>query len=271
MKFQSYILYIISKSIKIVNPWITVFMRFVELSKTPFRDFDKVMYLFQAYCTLTYTECEKVGDNEYLTTADQLEDFMNDINLDNVLPPSESDFLKMLIDEGKNYVLTILETENDETTNDDNILLDAVKGYYDDAIAEIYKNINGKTQEQDTSYLTMETLNHTDREETIATFLQLYRLGGRSDNHEDNVFFTVSDVKQVHQRRKAYKNIKNIAKLLNKLHNNGFIDKLDYKSVKGQNIYYLTFKCKKLMEGIKITEEDKEEAKRLLKDERLGK
>ena len=270
-KFQSYILYTISKGIEIVNPWTEVFIRFVKLSKTPFRDFDKEMCLFQAYCTLTHTECEKIDNNEYLVTSKQLETYMNDVNLDNVLPPSESDFLKMLIGEGKKYGLTILETETEETTEEDAPSFDPVIGYYDDAIAEVYKGINGETQGVDTSDKTMETLPHTDREEAIATLLQLYRLGGRSDNHEDNVFFTVSDVKQIHQRRKAYKNIDDVPKLLNKLYNNGFLDKLDYKNVKGQNIYYLTSKCEKLMDTIEVTKEDKAEAKRLMAEEWLGK
>ena len=269
-KFQSYILYIISKDIDIVNPWITVFMRFAELSKTPIRDCDKAMCLFQAYCTLTYTECGKIGDNEYLATSEQLEDYMNDVSLDNVLPPSESDFLKMLIGDGTKYGLTILDTETEEEKEEEAPSFDPVIGYYDDAIAEVYKGINGETQGVDTSDKTMETLTHTDREEAIATLLQLYRLGGRSDNHEDNVFFTVTDVKRTHQKRKIYKNIEDVPKLLNKLYNNGFMDKLDYKNVKGQNIYYLTSKCEKLMDTIEVTEEDKAEAEKLMNEEWLG-
>ncbi len=288
MKFQSYILYIISKGIEIVNPWITVFMRFVELSKTPFRDFDKVMYLFQAYCTLTYFECEPIGDNEYLATADQLEDFMNDINLDNVLPPSESDFLKMLIGEDTKKQLEILDTGDNENTdnegvNDLNIYFNDIiendLGYDSKDNEKPQGLCENKTQNRlkeaiivETETPSFDSLREWEIKEGIASLLEKYRLGGRSDKHKNrpNVFFTVADVKRAYQRRKSYKNIEDVPKLLNKLYNNGFMDKLNYKDVKGQNIYYLTSKCEKLMDTIEITKEDKAEAERLLSEEWLG-
>ena len=282
-KFQSYILYTISKGIEVVNPWIEVFIRFVELSKTPFRDFDKEMCLFQAYCTLTHTGCEKVGDNEYLATAEQLETYMNDVNLDNVLPPSESDFLKMLIGKDSKNQLEIIHTgeEGNTEVNDLNIYFNDIiendLGYSseDDEKPQKVGEAQSKLMEAvivETEKPTFDSLRDWEIKEGIGALLEKYRLGGRGKKHENqpNVFFTVSDVKRTHQRRKIYKNIEDVPKLLNKLYNNDFMDKLDYKDVKGQNIYYLTSKCEKLMDSIEVTEEDKAEAKKLLDEEWLG-
>ena len=229
----------------------------------------QILYLFKAYCTLTYFECKKIGnDGELLATQKQLETFMNKINLENALPPSESAFLKMLIGESIKTGLVIVETNVDNTQGaEDDILLNPLNPYFNTVLEKLYEGRNGKHTKVETSEMTLDTIAPIDREEAIAILLQMYRLKGRSSKHQKNVFFTVTDVKYAHSQKKAYKNIDDIPKMLNKLYKLGFVDKLEYRDSKGQNIYYLTSKCKNITEAITVTETDVKKARNLFNAE----
>ena len=61
------------------------------------------------------------------------------------------------------------------------------------------KEVNGQTTLDNNS---IEDLDYTDREQVINKLMQLYRLNGYSNEHKENVFFTVKDI------RKHYKNYK---------------------------------------------------------------
>lgn len=262
-KFQSYLLYLMTKDVEIINPWRTVFKRFVSISNTPYRDLEQIMYLFKAYCTLTYFNCKQAEGHEVvIATKEQLQTFMNKISLENALPPSESAFLKMLIAEGTTIALEIVKTEAEEDST-----LNQLNTYYNDVIEKMFEGRNGENQEVDTSDITIDTLNKYEREDAITRLLQMYRLKGRSSKWKKHVFFTVSDIKYAHGNKKAYKNIEDIPKLLNKFYKNGFIDKLDYKDARGQNIYYLTSKCNNITETIEITSDDEVEARKYLQNE----
>ena len=281
-KFQSYLLYLITKDIEVINPWKTVFIRFVKESNTPYRDLEQIMNLFKAYCTITYFNCKVNKDDGLLIASKkQVETFMDNISLENTLPPLESEFLKMLIGKDTKKELTIIETNTE-----DNTPLNPLNPYFNTALEEIgYGDCIDDTSETvgnatkgsntlDTGVIsseriivTIDTIPEYKQKEAIAKLLQLYRLKGRSVYHEENAFFTVSDVKRVYWHRKTYKNIDDIPKLLNKLYKNSFIDKVDYKDAKRQNIYYLTSKCNDINSNITVTETDVSEARRFLQEE----
>lgn len=267
-KFQSYILYLVSKDINIINPYFTVFERFVGISNTPYRDMKQILYLFKAYCTLTHFECDKIGDNKLLASKKQLETFFNDISLNDALPPLESAFLKMLIGKGTKNELTIIKTDDEDNSNsEDDASFNQLNIYFNNVIESFYSTINGERQGADLSDMTIDTINSQGINEVIATLLQMYRLKGRSSKHVENVFFTVSDVKYAYANKKAYKNVNDISKMLNKLYKLGFVDKIEYRDNKGQNIYYLTSKCENIIDAIAVTKSDEVEARKLLKSE----
>lgn len=267
-KFQSYILYLVSKDIQIINPWYTVFERFVDISNTPYRDMKQILYLFKAYCTMTYFECDKIGDNKLLASKKQLETFLNDISLNDALPPLESSFLKMLIGKGTNNELTIIKTADEDNSNsDDDASFNQLNIYFNNVIESFYSTINGERQGADLSDMGIDSISSNGINEVIATLLHWYRLKGRGSKHIENVFFTVSDVKYAYANKKAYKNVNDISKMLNKLYKLGFIDKIEYRDNKGQNIYYLTSKCENIIDAIAVTESDEVEARKLLKSE----
>jgi hypothetical protein len=280
-KFQSYLLQLISKDIEVINPWFTVFERFVKMSNTPYRDLKQIMYLFKAYCTITYFDCDTITDKGLLVASKkQVETFMNEISLENALPPLESEFLKMLIGNDSKQALEIIETdtEEDNALNPLNPYFNAVledMGYDDflpntsDADDTTVKDESGAVLQSERVIVTIDTLEEYKQKQAIAKLLQMFRLSGTSLNHIKNVFFTVTDVKRAYGKVKAYKNIDDISKLLNKFYKNGFIDKLDYKDKNNQNIYYLTSKCNDINDNITVTETDVSEADKFLRDEIL--
>lgn len=261
-KFQSYILHLVSEDVEIINPWFSVFERFVEISNTPYRDMKQILFLFKAYCTMTHFKCEQLENEQYLATKEQLETFLNEISLKDALPPLESEFLKMLIGKG-----TKIEMEIEKAKSDTNEGLDMIDTYFEDVYSDMYDGVNGDNVKIDIEGLSIESLNEYQTKEFIATLLKLYRLKGRSEEHKKNVFFTVSDVKYAYSNKKAYKNVNDIPKMLNKLYKMGFIDKLDYKDGKGQNIYYLTSKCENIVDTVIVTETDEAEARKKLHSE----
>ena len=282
-KFQSYMLYLITKNIEIINPWYTVFKKFVEASNTPYRNLEQIMYLFKAYCTITYFDCDKINDKKLLVASKkQIETFMNKISLENTLPPSESAFLKMLMGKNTKKELTMIETieDKDELLNPLNVYFNRVledigySNYINDDTTETVGTTDEYTLDDaiipsDRKILTIDTLEKYKQKEAISRLLEVYRLKGQSLNHEENVFFTVRDVKRAYSRIKAYKNIDDVPKLLNKFYKSGFIDKLDYKDTNNQNIYYLTIKCNDITDNITVTKTDEDEAKKFLHEEVL--
>ena len=108
--------------------------------------------------------------------------------------------------------------------------------------------------------VSIDTIEEHQTKKAIKILLQKYGLGNRSLDFIENVFFRITDIKRVHCNRKAYKNVDNPSSFLNKLYNKGYVDKLEFKDNTGQNIYYLTSKCKELTEEFKIEDNDITEA-----------
>ena len=94
--------------------------------------------------------------------------------------------------------------------------------------------------------------------------LKLYKLGGTSSDHEEDVFFRISDIRRHYSKYKAYKNIDNVQALIHRLVKKGYIDSIEYKDGR-QSIYYLTEQCNDIATPFELTEEDKKSAKEFLK------
>lgn len=257
LKYHNYLRHLISKDISIINPFKSVFKKLVRHSDIANRDLTQLLELFEGFCVLTYFDC-KVVNGKYIASQKQLKTFINDICLDNTLAPHESDFIKMLIGNKRNgektkYALTIIdESEDDE--------LDIMQSYHN-AVLEAIGEIENLDKFQ---CVTIEGLEYSKQSKAISKLLEMFKLKGRSVNHEENVFFRVSDIKGAYANKKAYKNIDDVGALLNKLYDKGFINKLDFYDNKRQNIYYLTSKCEEITSPIEITEDDIIEAQNFL-------
>ena len=257
LKYHNYLRQLIAKNISIINPFKSVFKKLVKHSDIANRDLTQLLELFEGFCVLTYFDC-KVINGKYIASQKQLKTFVNDICLDNTLAPHESDFIKMLIGikadgEKTKYALTIIEESEDDE-------LDSLQPYHNavlEAIGEIQHLDNFQS-------LTIEGLEYSKRDKAISKLLEMFKLKGRSVNHEECVFFRVSDIKGAYSNIKAFKNIDDVGALLNKLYDKGFINKLDFYDNKRQNIYYLTSKCEEITSPIEITEDDIVEAQNFL-------
>lgn len=257
VKYHSYLKYLISKDIKIVNPFKSVFKKLVKHSDIDTRDMTQLVELFDGFCVLTYFDCDKIN-GKYIASENQIKTFIKNICLENTLAPHESDFLKMLIGINENgdktkYALTIIEESEDDE-------LDIMQSYHN-AVLEAIEEIENLEKYQ--SY-TIESLEYYKQSKAISKLLEMFKLKGRGSNHKENVFFRVSDIKGAYANKKAFKNIDDVGALLNKLYDKGFINKLDFYDNKRQNIYYLTSKCNDITSQIKIDENDKIEAQNFL-------
>lgn len=258
-KYHNYLRHLITKDIKVINPFRRVFKRLVRHSDIANRDMTQLLELFDGFCVLTYFDC-KVVNGKYIASQKQLKTFINDICLDNTLAPHESDFIKMLIgikEDGKKtkYALTIIEESEDDNLNP---LFE-----YTNAVLEAIGELEDKNQTSFQTF-TIEGLDYKQRDKAISKLLEMFKLKGRGQNHEENVFFRVSDIKGAYANKKAFKNIDDVGALLNKLYDKGFINKLDFYDSKRQNIYYLTSKCEEITSPIEIESEDILEAQNFL-------
>ena len=258
-KFHCYLMHQMTQDIKIVNPYRSVFKRFVKDSEVPFRDLIQLMELFDAFCVLTYFDAEEIN-GKLVASQKQLQTFISDVCLENTLPPFESDFLKMLMgiknDGSKTQkALTIIKLSDDNPDDEDVKELNQLT-MYNNTVLEAIGEFKGLDKYDDDNIPTIESLEIYQREKAIAKLLEFYKLGGNSNSHKENVFFRVNDVKRAYGNRKAYKNIDDVGSLLNKLYKRGYVEKLDFKHEGKQNIYYLTSKCENLTSRIEITSDD---------------
>ena len=176
---------------------------------------------------------------------------MKDICLENALIPYESDFLKMLMAEGKKNELTIIDESDEDAPS-------PLEEYYTEVLGSIdnFSNSNANS---------FSDLNYTEIDSAVKRLLKLYKLGGTSSDHEANVFFRISDIRRHYSKYKAYKNIDDVQSLIHRLVKKGYIDSIEYQDGK-QNIYYLTEQCKDIAIPFELTEEDKEKAEEFLKE-----
>lgn len=241
-KFQKYLLDCLTKELQIINPYGEVFKRHALHSDVPKRELKQLLELFDAYCKLTYFNCYII-DGHMVASEEQLNEFMRDICRENALIPYESDFLKMIMAEGKKNELTIID--NDEEGN-------SLNTYY-----------NNVLETTDIEVHSFADLTYPDEDRAIKKLLKLYKLGGTSSEHKENVFLRISDLRRCYSKYKAYKNIDNVQKLIHRLVKKGYLDSIEYQDGK-QSIYYLTEQCKNIAIPFELTEEDRESAKEFL-------
>ena len=253
-KYQSYLLWLIKEDKEIMIPYRSYFKRFVKNSQSIFRDFDQIFELFEAYCILTFEKCKK-ENGELIASQDQLKTFIAELSLENVLPPEESNFLKMLMSEGNKTELKIfpkIEEDSDENPMEE---------YEEKVLSEMgydkrEKRYNSNGEEYYSGYDTFGDLDYSKRQSAIAKLLEMYRLGGSGFNHIGNVFFRINDIQRVHYQKRAFKDIDDVGALLNKLYSDLYLEKLEYKDANGRNIYYLTGKCKEINNPIELEMDD---------------
>ena len=249
-KFQLYLLNCVSMDLTIINPYGNVFKKHAIHSDVPKRELKQVLELFDSYCKLTYYNCDNIN-GQLVASEEQINEFMKDICLENALIPYESDFLQMLMAQGKKYELTIIDESDEDKSN-------PLEEYY----AEVLDSINKFNNLNANSFA---DLNYTEIDSAVKRLLKLYKLGGTSSDHEDNVFFRISDIRRHYSKYKAYKNIDDVKSLIHRLVKKGYIDSLEYQDGK-QNIYYLTEQCKDIAIPFELSDEDKEKAEEFLKE-----
>ena len=249
VSFKSYLLSLVSFDKEIINPYVSVFKRYVQVSKTQIREFKQLMELFDAYCVLTHESCKEI-DGNLVASESQLNGFFENVCLENVLIPYESNFIKMLLGKGKKE-LTVVE----DAVTEDEENLDPLNEYFNAAL-EKYEKVNVYTE-----------LEEYEQRSFINKLLQLYKLLGTSSDHKENVFFRKTDVKRAYSTNKAYKNINDVNELLYALYIKGYLGKLEFKCpTTHQNIYYATSKCENIKVSVKLSEEDRKAAQEFLKN-----
>ena len=262
--FGLYMLSLVTADMDIINPYQDVFIDYALDSNSPKREMKQQMKLFSAYCTLTSYECENVGGYK-VASIKQLSDYMNKINLENALIPYENDFLKMLMAQGNKYELSILydidfeeqirdiKSRNYITADEKEELIEpiretmkredvfSIKECENNAIP--YIRVRTYTDDLEQTVLTSkDQLSNQQLKELPNKLNMLYGIRGTSNNHKARIFFRVSDLKNIYGKRKAYKNIENVSKLLNSLYDKGYLGKYEYK-LGNENLYYLTHNC----------------------------
>lgn len=249
-KFQLYLLYCLTMDLTIINPYGSVFKKHALHSDVPKRELKQVLELFDSYCKLTYYNCDTIN-GQLVASEEQINEFMKDICLENALIPYESDFLQMLMAEGKKYELTIIDESDEDNSS-------PLEEYYTEVLDSIdkFNNLNANS---------FSDLNYNEIDSAVKRLLKLYKLGGTSSDHEDNVFFRISDIRRHYSKYKAYKNIDDVKSLIHRLVKKGYIDSIEYQDGK-QNIYYLTEQCKDIAIPFELTEEDREKAEEFLKE-----
>lgn len=251
-EFGVYLLDLVDKSVEIINPFESVFLKYSDMGNVPIRELKQQINLFKSYCILTLHKCDKVN-GVYVASNEQLEEFMNNINLENALIPYENEFLKMLVGNDRtNNKLTLIDIDIDESEPD--------------PLTPYFNNALEKTNTLDEySPHSFDDLNQSEEKQFIKKLLKVYRLGGRSSDHKENVFFTITDIKRTFRKNKAFKNIKDLSGLLYTLHNRGYLGKLEFKRT-NETIYYLTSKCDELDNNFDVKDINEEEVNNFLED-----
>ena len=150
--------------------------------------------------------------------------------------------------------LTIISTDIEKESDDENT---------NNPLDEYYDNILESFDDVDTD--SFSDLKDYEEKQAIKRLLKLYKLGGTSEGHEENVFFRISDIRRHYSKYKSYKNIDNVQALIHRLVKKGYIDSIEYQDGK-QNIYYLTEQCNDIATPFELTDADRDSAKEFLKN-----
>jgi len=257
-KYHNYLLWLVKEEIRVINPYRKFFKRFVKNSDVIFRDFTQILEIFDAYCVLTHGDCLKTSDGKLIASPKQLEEFISQLSLENVLPPVESNFLKMLMSQGTSSELRIMEDSDDG--------LNPIQEFENDVMEHLGFHENLKKYE----YESFGDLDYSKKQSAISKLLEFFRLGGTGLNHKENIFFRINDIQRIHSNRRAFKDIDDVGKLLDKLYSNLYLDKLEYMDNRGRNIYYLTSKCKEILNPIKLEYADIKDANEFLAEQDIN-
>lgn len=95
----------------------------------------------------------------------------------------------------------------------------------------------------ETADITYDLLNRQDLDYCNKQLLQWYKLKGGVNNRFP-VFFRVNDIQNHYRRYKAFKNVKSVSDMMDKLVYKGYANKMG--KLDGYNIYYLTTNCRNL-------------------------
>lgn len=267
-EFGLYLMSLVTLDVEIINPYLDVFLEYALKSENPIREYEQQQELFISYCELTIHECEKVG-NYTVASLKQLTDYMNKINLENALIPYENDFLKMIMAKGNKHELKIVVDLTEEEIKE-RIKDIEEKEFLPDVKEELINKHERILNKMENGELITITECENNTIEFVSDYAEvkadlkpseikqglplklnmLYGLRGRNSNHKGRVFFRISDLRDVHGRKKAFKNIDNLSNLLNSLMNKGYLGKYQYK-IDGENLYYLTSMCDDIMTQFK--------------------
>lgn len=244
---QLYLLFLVDQDITLINTYGEIFIQYaLKRDEGIIREFEQISYLFQAYCVLTRYDCEiKEREEEqiFISSEKQVNDFTSHIGLKNALIPYEENFIEMLKDR-----LPLIKREVKE---DGEILNDDLSIYFNTVVEEGFIN-------EDLSFEEI-----PDTMGKLGRLMTYYKLGRRSKEHKEDVFFTVSDLRSTFSRKKAYKNIKDLSKFLHSLYEKGYLGKLEGK-YNDKSIYYLTSQCDDIDFVFEITEKVKEERDKMI-------
>lgn len=269
-KLGVFLMSLVDKTIDIVNPYKEEFIEYSKTSEVAVRELSQQLHLFNSFCLITLNKCDKIN-GVYVASPEQLEEYMNKINLENALIPYENEFLKMLV--GKNRKtnrLTMIEVSSEEESEEER-RLDPLNPYYNNALEKIRLYNRDDEGDSDQSHLEMnvdiDNLNSTEEQSFKKKLMTLYRLGGRSSDHKENVFFTIQDIENIFKSYKPFKNIKDLSTLLLTLTSRGYIGKLPFNDPykNKYNIYYLTSKCQELDNNFDVKNIDKDKVRERLK------
>lgn len=238
-EFQEFLKSLVNTSVEIINPYESVFLRFVEGSEVSIRELRRQLKFFEVYCLMTLDECVRC-DDFYIASVVQLQDYFNHIALENSLSPISSAFLKMLL--GSDLSVIGEEVELNKYFNE--ILED-----FEDLLS------------YECDGLFLDDLTLSQEKEFCNKLMKKFRLG----SSRENVFFTVADLKRKFRNRQVFNDIDDLSKLLYSLSEDGYIQKIEYK-YRNMNIYYLTSKCDNMNEQVVLSDEDKRNAKEFLKE-----
>ena len=263
-----FLLDLVDKSIEIVNPFKDVFLNYSKTSEIAVRELSQQLNLFNSFCLITLHKCDIIN-GVYVASKEQLEEYMNKINLENALIPYENEFLKMLVGKNRKNTKLIMVDVNTDIDSEET-QLDPLNKYYNHALEKIsiYREEEDSSQTHFETYVDIDNLKPHEETSFRKKLMTLYRIGGRSSEHEENVFFTKTDIENIFKTYKPLKNIKDLSTLLMTLTTRGYLGKLPFSDPykNKYNIYYLTTKCEELDNNFDIRDIDDKKVNKYLED-----
>lgn len=266
-----FLMSLVDKTVVIVNPYKETFKEYSKTSDVSVRELTQQLNLFNSFCLITLNKCDVIN-GVYVASKEQLEEYMNKINLENALIPYENEFLKMLVGKNrKKNQLTMIDVISEEESDEER-KLDPLNPYYNNALEQV--RVYRRSDEEEDSdqshleiYIDLDNLNPSEEKSFRKKLMTFYRLGGRSSEHKEDVFFTIRDIENIFKTYKPFKNIKDLSTLLLTLTSRGYLGMLPFSDPykNKYNIYYLTTKCQELDNNFDVNNVDDSKVEKILK------